>query len=634
MKKLAALCLCCALTFSMTACSGSTPAANDKPADSTGTTTSAETADTTKDTSTDTNTQTSSGAESGSVDSKTMYQSFLAGTEKLYTDYKPFYTWTVESEEPVPYYDNKNGYTLTEFVAAAREAESNSFYDAYNVSEVKYSFIDCGNDGEPELALEVTYASSIDDITYDYVIKNKDGKLQLMHQVYSAYRTYGSLSNAYGLIVSGGSASAMEHTFDEAYIDANGDYQFAYTENECYSLWDLDTRFTDYLSEEDEEASEFTYHTSYSFREFDMEDYEAYYKDLIYCAEIPESYEFDDLDAEKNLLFYQDLFESAGVKLYSLEEINKLIADKEAEIGLTQAIKDGPAIEWEDIEIDFTVANGLTEVTVSNVDELIDALGNRKIINLKPGTYNLTDWTVEAIQKGTIEPSFIYNEELNDIYENGLDIDSAILYYGGTEEEPELYIKNINNCTLRSADSASPATIVCTPRSATVLNLSHCDSITFDGIVLGHTDGNDECSGDVVGISSCSSIKLKACDLYGCGATAININNSNAITVDGGRIHDCTVGCVSSNNTYVLNFNNVTFEDVVGYEMLSFVNVGVTFQSCTFRNLQGNFLYSGDSYVSFNSCTFDPELEEQVRALPGFNEAIEITDFLPDNAEY
>ncbi len=47
---------------------------------------------------------------------------------------------------------------------------------------------------------------------------------------------------------------------------------------------------------------------------------------------------------------YKDIFDEAGVTVLPREEVEKIIAEKEEQVGLTEEIRDGQQIEWTIIE--------------------------------------------------------------------------------------------------------------------------------------------------------------------------------------------------------------------------------------------------------------------------------------------
>jgi hypothetical protein len=83
--------------------------------------------------------------------------------------------------------------------------KNNPEFQLYEWSNLEYSFIDCGNDGEPELAIKYAYTGEMSEYEGDYVytdvIKLVDGKLQLCAECVSHYRTEETV-NQYGVISS------------------------------------------------------------------------------------------------------------------------------------------------------------------------------------------------------------------------------------------------------------------------------------------------------------------------------------------------------------------------------------------------------------------------------------------------
>lgn len=618
-KTLLTLLLGVTLSFSLAACGSQPPENTSASATETGSagTTDVESASGIE--------ATPAPVESREVSSREMYEAFVAGTGKLYTHRNNPTSFQMVGEEylPVPIFDSNTGYTLEEFLKKVVEAENDA---DFAVSGISYTLLDCGNDGEPELALSVSFDYYYDTMTREYIIKNFDGQLELCYATESYYRYYEGLNNHYGKITGGGSAGAAYNVYDVAYLDANGDYRLVYSAEESYAaLWTLSDRYPDavygVLGDVDVWETEY-FLTTYSFEPYDENNMEKYYSNQYFCAEVSDE-SWVDFDVEENKAVIQSILDKAGVKLYSLAEINALVEKREKELGITTEMKEYEELDLTPVSLDLDGINGIAQVVAGTVDELMNALAPKTTVILKSGEYNVTDWTIKQINKGNISDYYeVHDLAETDDYDYSTTHDSIEFTYRLWPEEPELCISYLNHCTIRSEDPKNPARIVCTPRSADVLFLTDCENVTIQDVVMGHTEGNDECSGDVLSLYNSSRITIDGCDLYGCGATALNISDCYNTTVTGCDIHDCTIGCVSLYDTYGFDVSDTTFHDVNGFWMFSVYGGSMYFENCTFKNLNGEFLNNESWYVTFSNCTFDPAIRMEIEDHPMYGNSV------------
>ena len=285
--------------------------------------------------------------------------------------------------------DKNEEYTLSGLVEAQAD-ESYSYYyyydenEEYDYSAVEYySFIDCGDDGNKELALWVAltlYPSEDFETTenYYYIIKNFDGELRCVADDEASYRTWLYI-NEYGVMVKSGSGGATLFCADTSFVNADGEYVFDYTQNShmalaepmvpIYEMPSYVREDPDCYEEEFAFENEFTTDV-YNFCEapdypsgmtsdengkFDAESqkkYDQYMKDL------------DDYYA-KNIYSFYDVYgnyvepsdkikkflDKNSIEYYSGTEIDQIISEHEAEIGMTDKIKNGEEVKWIGINI-------------------------------------------------------------------------------------------------------------------------------------------------------------------------------------------------------------------------------------------------------------------------------------------
>ena len=113
-------------------------------------------------------------------------------------------------------------------------------------------------------------------------------------------------------------------------------------------------------------------------------------------------------------------------------------------------------------------------VTVRNVDELLAAIAPDTVIQLEPGTYNLSG-------------------------AKGYGLPSENPYCAWTEKCDgfELMLQNVKNLTIRGSGKVN-TTLECDPRSASVINLKNCENVTLEDFTAGHTLELGECSSGVI----------------------------------------------------------------------------------------------------------------------------------------
>ena len=167
---------------------------------------------------------------------------------------------------------------------------------------------------------------------------------------------------------------------------------------------------------------------------------------------------------------------------------------------------------------------------VSTVDELLDAIGPDRVIQLEDGEYNLT----QARTYGDVSAGEYWHW-----------VDSWDGY--------QLVIRNVAGLWLEGSDVQN-CSIVTEPRYANVLAADSCDDLHISNLTAGHTPGEGYCSGGVLDFYSCSRVRVENCDLYGCGTYGITASESLSIIAENTVIHDCTYGAIETFNCEDVRF--------------------------------------------------------------------------------
>ena len=172
------------------------------------------------------------------------------------------------------------------------------------------------------------------------------------------------------------------------------------------------------------------------------------------------------------------------------------------------------------------------EVRVTNVDELLAAIGPERTILLAPGTYDLS----QSADYGGYGGEYYFWEQC----------------YDG----PGLVVNGAKGLTLRAEDeNAAHTLITAEPRYANVIAFRSCEDVTIQNLTLGHNLAPGECAGGVIDLQACSGTTVEGCRLYGCGVSGVNAWGGTALTVRACEIYDCSWCAV-----YVSGYDGVTLE--------------------------------------------------------------------------
>ena len=160
-------------------------------------------------------------------------------------------------------------------------------------------------------------------------------------------------------------------------------------------------------------------------------------------------------------------------------------------------------------------------LTVSDVDGLLAAIGSNRVITLAPGIYDLT----EASDYGEEHPSGPYTwQESIDGY--------------------QLEIRDVSGLTVRG-ESRQEVLIRTGPRYADVLTLRDCGDVILEGNTLGHTEQPGICTGGVITLENCERVRIRGCELFGCGVIALDALRCSGVQVENSYLVDCSMGAAA-----------------------------------------------------------------------------------------
>lgn len=293
---------------------------------------------------TDAGRQESTSAEDGKeeasgqkLSSAEMYQDFVSGKTTMFHP-----DWNMELD-------------LTCLAQEYCNNISVEWEEQYTVSQVAYTIMDCGKDGEPELALEITLAEGEDGWFGDWIqyviLKNKNGVLEPVMESYSQYRTYTNLCNPYGYYSVGGSFSASSYGFSYYYVTADGEDTFLYSMEEELGI-EYPVIPEQYLP--DACIGELAYYEPqtpafegeggsvcvYSLTLPDYEDYDAY---------LYQQY-FVFYDEEGNCILPEEAYiqtaKDLGICICTEDDVAEKILDVQQKNGMTQEMNNWEELQW------------------------------------------------------------------------------------------------------------------------------------------------------------------------------------------------------------------------------------------------------------------------------------------------
>ena len=224
-------------------------------------------------------------------------------------------------------------------------------------------------------------------------------------------------------------------------------------------------------------------------------------------------------------------------------------------------------------------------IHVSTAGEFLEAIAPGVVIELAPGTYNLTEYLREA------------SDSVSDYVVRG--------FTDGWQAE----ICGVEGLTIRGAKGGK-VEVVSEPRYSDVLYFSNCFDIAIENITFGHTIEQGNCQGAVLSFDYCRKISLDGLDLYGCGTYGVTADHTVGIALKDCVIRECSYGIVDLCLCSDAVFEDCTFRDNEGFDMLSLRGSFARFEGCSFTGNEGSnvlpaYYYGGsESGARFEGCTF------------------------------
>ena len=237
-----------------------------------------------------------------------------------------------------------------------------------SLDSIEYAYLDCGNSGQKALVLRLNTPQGNENWQEYIVIKAVDGVLETIYSNV-AWRRSSLYFNDSGYIYGDGSGGITYHVFDKSFIDADGQWHHIY----------LEAATTGILPGEDIYIGGNPYQLpkkakldgDYVLLEFDFNDTPADASDNIYtyARVVPDTayelgegfrgYYYADIDGDESI--YDDsnaikkLFNDEGLTVYTLDDVDRMVSEKEESLGLTEEVKNAKNVVWQMLDINFDI---------------------------------------------------------------------------------------------------------------------------------------------------------------------------------------------------------------------------------------------------------------------------------------
>ena len=203
-------------------------------------------------------------------------------------------------------------------------------------------------------------------------------------------------------------------------------------------------------------------------------------------------------------------------------------------------------------------------ITVTNMTELIQAIGSNRIIHLAPGQYDLS--------KGYL-------------------VKNANITWVDEYDGPCPVIKSVSNMALVGDGNE---TIMIRPQYGWVMSFDTCSGIRISNLVFGHTTPG-QCLGGVLRFKNCDDTEIRSSELYGSGTYGLGLERASNFLMEDCTVHDCTYGLATIENSGDVTFNNTAFRHTGEFELVSVVSSDhISWNDCSFEDNWGSVLFSVD----------------------------------------
>jgi hypothetical protein len=215
-------------------------------------------------------------------------------------------------------------------------------------------------------------------------------------------------------------------------------------------------------------------------------------------------------------------------------------------------------------------------IKVSNVQELLNAIGPDTEIVLKPGEYQLAEM---EIKNEYVTVQDIYGEKL-------------------------FTISNLQNLVIR-AEVVGKTEIITSAIYQPVIKLVNSNNVQLHGLTIGHKPNPGYCEGAVLLADNVNHLVIEKCDLYGSGTVGLEAMYSSHCKISNTTIRECTYGLLTLVDSRDMGFYNCRMIDSKDLNMVEITRTeGLVFESVDFVNNHSGLEF-GPFYFFNSASEFD-----------------------------
>jgi len=255
---------------------------------------------------------------------------------------------TARFDESWIFFDGEEDYYLYDFLRLCDNWTKECSQEKLTEHQISYSYIDLGNDGVMELALQITNSTqNMGQERYLMLIKLVDDELKVLSMANGVYRSWCDLYTN-GVMYFGGSNGAASHTSEYTYVSPDGKSSFTYTdttdlyvEAAIVPYYYLNSYPEDYPMYLDE---------YYSDEEINMDIFSMSSDNFntLFFSFTDEN--GNDVEVEEE---YKSLYEKNGIKICKSEDIWSLIDSDIEAIGCKREQENDDSIsDWIELDIE------------------------------------------------------------------------------------------------------------------------------------------------------------------------------------------------------------------------------------------------------------------------------------------
>lgn len=225
-------------------------------------------------------------------------------------------------------------------------------YLPFHLVEFNYAYIDCGRDGEPELALSMSFSDEVmgyPSLFQYLILKNFDGELRLITGENGYYRTEADCTQ-YGVLSTYGSSSATSAGGSTHFVNGNGEDIFLYTEEEYCCLGNpVIPRYllpsdcevpSDYPDESIQDRGYNLWYVSFLDPLVSYQDNDTYKKELMFA------FSDDNGNSVSTADWMISLYSDYNLKAYGTDELDAELKKHNAQLGATEDIMEKDYPYW------------------------------------------------------------------------------------------------------------------------------------------------------------------------------------------------------------------------------------------------------------------------------------------------